>query len=247
MLAILALAACAIGIIGGATSLGGVLLIPLLVFLSGLNTHEAMATALFSFFFAGLLSTYFFQKRGSMDWKITAPVCIGSLVSGYLGAMAGADFSAGTLQLALSAIIVVPSVISFFPALTTNVAGSLGNRGNTVLLLAVGLFVGFICGMTGAGGGIIALPLLLILGYPALASIGTGQILACSIALSGSISNFSNGFIDFPIAALLAVCSISGSFLGVRLVHSLPLPLVKKGVTLLCIATGLFIAVRVFV
>lgn len=244
MLFFLALTAFVVGIIGGATSMGGVLLIPALIFLGGLGTHQAMGTALFSFFFSGVLATYTFQKRGSMDWRITLPVCGGSLVSGYLGASFGAALSAQTLQLVLSAVIVLPSMLSFFPALSTSLAASLGKKGNIVLLGAVGLFTGFICGMTGAGGGIVSLPLMLVLGYPALAAIGTGQILSCVISLSGSAGNYQNGFIDFPLAALITVCGLLGVLAGVRLVHALPLPLVKKSVTAFCLATGFYIAIR---
>jgi hypothetical protein len=39
------------------------LLIPAFIFFAGMNTHEASATALFTFLFTGILGAYLFQRR----------------------------------------------------------------------------------------------------------------------------------------------------------------------------------------
>ena len=76
-------------------------------------------------------------------------------------------------------------------------AERLNSRGNFYLLLGIGLFTGFLCGMTGAGGGIVSTPIMLLFGYAILPSIGTAQVLQSIVSLSGSVSNYSNEFIVF--------------------------------------------------
>src|SRR6185503_8610460 len=88
--ALLAAVAALVGFFIGAVGVGGVLLIPALAVLGGLDIHRASATALFTFLFTGLLGTWLFYRRGSMDWRLTLPVCAGSVAFSYLGAMVNA-------------------------------------------------------------------------------------------------------------------------------------------------------------
>ena len=80
--------AIAVGVIMGAAGVGGILLIPFLTTLGGLSIHEASATLLFSFLFTGIVGTWLFQRRGTIDWKVAVPVCAGATVFSYLGAAA---------------------------------------------------------------------------------------------------------------------------------------------------------------
>ena len=65
----LLLAGGIVGFLIGAVGIGGVLLIPALVAVSGLTPHQSSATALFTFMFTGVLSSFLFQRKGSIDWR----------------------------------------------------------------------------------------------------------------------------------------------------------------------------------
>lgn len=240
----LALSSLVVGLMIGSAGVGGVLLIPFLMLFGGLPVHQAMATALFSFFFTGVLATFAFQKHGSISWPTTLPVCAGSLISGYLGAMAGAGLSDATLALVLSSVIVLSSLFSLFSPSGSALSTRLEKRGNLLLLTGIGLFTGFLCGMTGAGGGIISLPLMLLCGYPTLASIGTSQVLQSVVSLSGSIGNYSNGLIVFSVAWWVTAWELIGVGVGVRIAHKLPVARLRSLATLLCLGIGLYIGLR---
>lgn len=246
MLILLALASFLIGALIGATGVGGVLLIPALMFFGGLGTHEAMATALFSFFFTGILATYSYQRYGSIDWGITLPVLIGSFISSYGGAYAGSLAAARQLNILLAAIIIFSSLYSMLPARGICLAERLTRRGSTILLLGIGVFTGFLCGMTGAGGGIVSVPAMLIFGYGALPCIATSQVLQSIVSVSGSASNMASGFVVFSIVWWVTVCELAGIVLGVRIAHRAPVAVLKKAVTLFCMAIGLVIGIRAF-
>jgi uncharacterized membrane protein YfcA len=216
------------------------------MFFGGLETHQAMATALGSFFFVGVGSTWLFQRHGSFQWGITLPVLAGSLISGYAGAYAGAQVSARSLNMLLAAIIMLASLYSLFPARGSSLASRLGRKGNAALLFGIGLLTGFLCGMTGAGGGVLSTPLMFLCGYATLPIIATSQILQSIVSLSGSASNLENGFIVFSVMWWITVFEIAGVAIGVRIAHMLPLGVLKKGTAALCILTSLAIALKAF-
>jgi uncharacterized membrane protein YfcA len=240
----LALSSLFIGFIIGAGGVGGVLLIPVLMLFGGLSTHQAMATALFSFFFTGIIATCIYQRYGSIQWKTTVPVLAGSLASSYAGASVNARLSSAALSLLLAGIIILSSLYSLCPAKGARLADRLGARGNFLLLFGIGLFTGFLCGMTGAGGGIVSTPVMLLFGYAVLPCIGTAQVLQSFVSGTGSISNYNNGFIVFHLVWWVTVCELAGVALGVRVAHSLPLDRLKKYVTWFCFVIGLLIAAR---
>ena len=116
MLAALAVSSFLVGALIGATGVGGVLLIPAIMFFGGLGTHEAMATALFSFLFAGIVATASYQRYGTIDWRVTLPVVAGSFLSGYVGAYVGAYVPARGLNILLACLIIFSSLYSMLPA-----------------------------------------------------------------------------------------------------------------------------------
>ena len=116
MFLLLFLVAVLVGGLIGTVGVGGILLIPALNVLAGLSTHTAMGTALFSFIFTGLLGTWLFWRHGSIDWRITIPVCLGGLLCGYPGSLANAAAPARLLDLLLGAVIIFAGVYALFPA-----------------------------------------------------------------------------------------------------------------------------------
>ena len=63
-----------VGALIGAVGIGGILLIPALTVFAALPIQSAMATALFTFTFTGIVGTVMFQRRGSIDWSLARPV-----------------------------------------------------------------------------------------------------------------------------------------------------------------------------
>lgn len=240
MIVFLACAAILVGALIGTVGVGGILLIPALSAFAGLDTHQAMATALFSFIFTGVLGTWLYQRHGSIDWSITLPVCLGGLVAGYFGSLANACAPASLLNLLLAGVIIFAGVYALFPAAAKKVRTSAGMP----MLFAIGAAVGFGSGLTGVGGPVLSVPLMVILGFHPLTSIATSQVIQIAAACSGSIGNMGHGFIDFGTAFWVTGLELLGVFGGVRLAHAMPAPLLKKIVSIVCILVGAFILIK---
>jgi hypothetical protein len=219
-------------------------MIAYLALFTTLDIHQAAATALFTFLFTGILGTWLYQRRGSIDWRISAPVCAAALLFGYLGAAAAARIDARPLAIIIALIIIAAGVYVLIPI--TNRPQSLTGRGarEQTLLASVGAASGFGSGFSGAGGPVFSVPLMMIVGYAPLTAVATSQVLQIVAATSGSLENFRQGFIDFRIALLVTIFELLGVIAGVRLAHIASALALRRLAAVLCIITGGFLLAR---
>jgi uncharacterized membrane protein YfcA len=88
---------------------------------------------------------------------------------------------------------------------------------NVLLVLAMGLAVGFISGMFGIGGGFLMTPLLIFIGIsPAVAVASVASHISAS-SFSGAISYWRRRALDPVLAAMLLVGGLTGTTAGVAL------------------------------
>lgn len=88
---------------------------------------------------------------------------------------------------------------------------------NILLLLGLGLVVGFLSGMFGVGGGFLMTPTLIFFGVPPAVAVSTQapQILASSF--SGMLAHFRRDNVDLTMGAILTLGGLLGSVIGVWL------------------------------
>lgn len=243
--ALLAAVAIAVGFFIGAVGVGGILLIPALVLLGGLGIHQATATALFSFLFTGLLGTWLFQRRGSIDWRMTVPVCAGAVVFSYLGAMVNSMVDARTLALIIALTIVFAGAYVLLPTQQGSTHPRDGKSASQrLLLLGVGAASGFGSGISGAGGPLFSVPMMLVLRFVPLAVIGTSQVLQIIAAASGTFGNLRYGSVDFLTAAWITLFELAGVVLGTRAAHAVSVAVLRRMAAGLCVVVGLFMLAR---
>ena len=208
--------------------------------LGGLGIHAAAATALFTFLFTGCLGTWLFQRRGSVDWRLTLPVCAGALVFGYLGAAAAARIDAPALTLTIALIIIGAGLYIFLPSAPERPVRDGSGKADVATLCAVGAASGFGSGLSGAGGPLFSVPLMVILGFAPLAAVGASQVLQIVASVSGSIAGLQDGRIDFAIAAWVTGFELAGVAAGVRLAHAVSAVVLRRIAAALCVAVGTF-------
>ncbi len=88
---------------------------------------------------------------------------------------------------------------------------------NILLLVGIGLAIGFLSGMFGIGGGFIMTPLLIFLGVPAGVAVGTGASQVVASSVSGAIGHWRRNNIDLQMAGLLIAGGFCGAVVGVQL------------------------------
>ena len=245
MLFVLCIVALIVGILIGTVGVGGILLIPAMAALAQISTHASMATSLFSFIFTGIIGTWIYQRHGSINWKITIPVCAGSVIFGYLGAIVNAYANATVLNIILSFIIIFAGVYALRPYSGDRCFEvEPGNRKHLLMLLAIGSVVGFGSGLTGVGGPVLSVPIMVVIGFNPLTAIATSQVIQITAAVSGSASNFANGFIDFQVASWVTVVELVGVMIGAKIAHKAKMHQLRNFVAAVCIVVGGFILVK---
>ena len=115
-----AITALIVGFLVGCTSVGGVLLIPVMDAASGIGLHRVTGTALFSFFFGGLLGTYLFHKARIIDWTAAKPLCFGAFLTALPGALAKEYVSVPVLASVLAVLIILAGVSALTPVAREN-------------------------------------------------------------------------------------------------------------------------------
>ena len=92
-----------------------------------------------------------------------------------------------------------------------------------LLTLLLGTLVGFSLGMTGGGGAIFAVPLLVyVLGIPTREAVGISLLTVGSTAMVGFIQRARNGLVEFPTGILFALAGMIGAPIGSKLADLIP-------------------------
>jgi len=114
----------------------------------------------------------------------------------------------------------------------------------------VGFFVGTLIGMTGVGGGVLLLPILIFgLHVPAIRAVGSDALFNFVTKIGASIVHLRKGTVRRKVVLALAAGSAPGSYLGVKFLMHLRnvygdgvnhFITIAVGVLLICIPTFLF-------
>ena len=70
------------GLMIGCIGIGGVILVPALVFLAGVAIEIAIPAAMFAYILSGLAATVVFARNKSIDWRMASSLCIGGYAGG---------------------------------------------------------------------------------------------------------------------------------------------------------------------
>ena len=107
--------------------------------------------------------------------------------------------------------------------------------------LLLGVFIGAVLGLTGAGGGILAVPALALgMGWSMQQAAPVALVAVASSAALGAIEAFRKGLVRYRAAALMAVSALPFTWLGVTLARTLP----QRVLTAIFAALLLLVATR---
>jgi len=113
-----------------------------------------------------------------------------------------------------------------------------------VSLLVIGVLAGILSGLIGVGGGLIMIPLMIaILGFSQHEAQGTSlAVLAVPVTFLAAYNYYSEGYINWKFALIIAVGFVVGGFFGSKLAISINQAMLKKifGVILLIAAFKMF-------
>jgi len=99
-----------------------------------------------------------------------------------------------------------------------------------VVLIIIGLLAGFLSGLVGVGGGILIIPLLImLLGLTQHEAQGTALFaMLPPIGILAAMNYYKEGFVKWEYAAVIALTFVVGGYFGSKLSISLPDQTVRR-------------------
>ncbi|MGB6468543.1 MAG: sulfite exporter TauE/SafE family protein, partial [Xanthobacteraceae bacterium] len=203
------------GLMIGCIGIGGVILVPALVFLAGIPIKVAIPAALLAYILSGLVATIVFASHKSIRWGMAISLCIGATPAAFAGAWAVSAFNQPLLEVCLGLLTFLSGLNSLRTQKVTGVDTKVSNG----TLLAVGGVTGFLSSLTGTGGPLVLVPIMISMSVPVLTAVGLSQAIQLPVAVAATLGNVLYGKLDLTLGGVLAVGLTVGSWFGAKLAH----------------------------
>lgn len=198
-LAILILTGAFTGVISGLLGVGGgFIMTPVQYWLlqeTGLEPDLAMRVALGTSLLVILLNSVSvalrYHKKHAVRWKSAVIMGITGSAFSFGGAAVASRLSASTLSTIFGIVVIIGALRTY---LAPEIREENEISTNPALYILTGIFIGFFSGLLGIGGGVIALPIMLIfLHFEMREAVGTSSAVIMFTSFGGSIGYIING------------------------------------------------------
>lgn len=125
--------------------------------------------------------------------------------------------------------------------------GAICTENEMLLVTFLGALIGLVLGLTGAGGGILAVPALVVgLGFSMTAATPVALLAVGAAAMVGAMDGLAKKIVRYRAALLMAVLGSLVSHLGVRLAHIIPETILMTlfGMTMFLVAYRMMLKAR---
>ncbi|MEV7278840.1 sulfite exporter TauE/SafE family protein [Streptomyces sp. NPDC093111] len=228
-----------LGVLGGG---GSILTVPILVYLAGQGTKEAIATSLFVVGVTSLAALVPHARAHRVRWKA------GLLFGGFsmAGAYGGGRLAAYVPGTALLIAFALMMLATAFAMLRTSRRGGEPRPRHRDLPLkhiaAEGLVVGAVTGLVGSGGGFLVVPALALLaGLPMGIAVGTSLLVIAMNSFAGLAGHLSGVGIDWGLALTVTAAAVAGSLVGARFAGRIPQESLRRVFGWFVVVMGVFV------
>lgn len=216
----------AVGVVVGMLGAGGgILSVPILVYILGQEPHQAAAVSLVIVALTACVSIIPHAHVGCVNWRDGLVFAALSALGSFVGARLSALVAPTLLMVLFGALLSVVAVVMGCKAWKIHGEGERGTRGsevpatNPLALLAVATLTGLLTGFFGVGGGFVVVPaLVLVLHFSPKKATGTSLLIMIVASAVGLLGRIGTGVeLNWDIALAFAVASMCGGFVGARL------------------------------
>ena len=225
-----------LGLLGGG---GSILAVPLLVYVAGLESKEAIATSLFVVGVTSLAALVPHARAGRVRWRTGLVFGAAAMVGAYVGGRLAA-FIPGTVLLVAFSLMMLATAVAMIRGRREVKEREGGMR--IGLVLAEGGVVGLVTGTVGAGGGFLVVPALVLLGgLPMSIAVGTSLLVIAMKSFAGLGGYLASVQIDWGLAAAVTVAAVLGSVLGGTLTGRIPPDTLRRGFGWFVVVMGVLV------
>lgn len=192
---------------------GGILVVPALVVLMRFDQRLANGTSLGAVLPISISSLMTYWSHDNVDWNLAVWLAIGALGGAVLGTRLLHVIHHTTLGYLFCGILAVTAIRLFFPV---HADGRATITWITALLLVlVGLTTGTLAGLLGIGGGVVLVPVLVVLfgELPVIAK-GTSVAVIIPTSIMGTWRNWLARNVDIKVAAIVGLTGVLSAVFG---------------------------------
>lgn len=232
----------------GVCGIAGFLLPMMYAGLLGFPVGQSLALSFLAFFVSGAIGSYNYHRQGNLDVRFSMMIGMGSFAGGLLGVRLNALVTPFQAKMLLY-LVVLLSGLSILMRKEKPADGSAGSPdsgsrllGSRVFVALFGFVTGTICSLSGAGGPVLVMPLLVALGMPVHMSIGIALFDSVFIALPACAGYMIQS--DLSQIGLLALITIlahgAGVLIGSSNAHKIRQKPLKLGVAVFSICLSVY-------
>jgi uncharacterized membrane protein YfcA len=230
-----------IGFCIGLTGIGGgVLVLPALTLLLGIPPIQAVGTTSLYAFLTKITATFHHARLKTIDWGTSLRFLAGAMpANAFVSLWISRQGSNSAFQERLilfiigivffSVFMMILNIIKRSRAALETEERTLADRitGHVILRnslsILMGALIGGLIGATSIGGGVLIIPILIILfNLPASRTVGSSIFISVLLTLFTSLIYGRSGEVDTATAMIMAVGSLAGVYRGSRLSSKMP-------------------------
>lgn len=232
-----------LGLIGGG---GSIITVPVLVYVLGVEAHEAVGMSLAVVGATSLVGSILHYRRGNLQLK--TGLIFGA--AGVVGALAGSPLtrllSPPVLMLMFSTLMLVIAILMLRrkPSGNDDIE-SAEQIPSLWKAISAGFAVGVLTGFLGVGGGFLIVPALVMFGGLGMKdAIGTSLFVIFLNCIAGLVGHTSQNNFDWSLTAKVTSLAVSGTILGTLLSHRVAANKLQKGFAVFVLAVAVFLMAK---
>jgi uncharacterized membrane protein YfcA len=213
------------GLLSGMLGVGGaVILLPLLTTIAGLTFKEASGLTSVQVVASSLISWAAYQRGSLVHLRLAVTVGAASALGGLVAGYGSGRLSNRALEWVFLAVVLAAIALLLIPIPEPPPPKPREMPDFTPVLAAgLGLLVGTVAGLLGAGGGFLIVPLLLtVMRLPTRLAIGTSPVVVLISGSAGFAGKLLAGQIDPLLAGALVAGAFPCAYLGTLVGRRLP-------------------------
>ncbi|GAA3880480.1 hypothetical protein GCM10023084_36790 [Streptomyces lacrimifluminis] len=229
-----------LGILGGG---GSILTVPVLIYLAGMETKEAIATSLFVVGVTSAAGVVSHARAGRVRWRTGLLFGLAGMTGAYAGGRL-AEFVPGTVLLLTFALMMIATAVAMIRG-RRHRPQKAHHELPVLHVLLEGIVVGLVTGLVGAGGGFLVVPALALLGgLPMTVAVGTSLLVISMKSFAGLAGYLTSVHIDWGFAALVTAIAVVGGLIGGLLAGRIPQDALRKSFGWFVAVMGVFVLGR---
>jgi uncharacterized protein len=230
----------ALGLLGGG---GSTLAVPLLIYVAGQSDRVAIATSLLVVAVTSAIAAISHARRGNVRWIGAATFAPSAMLGSYFGGHL-ARYVADWVLIGLFAVMMLLTSVAMWRGHSRADSSTL-DRSHFWLIFPLGLAVGLVTGLVGAGGGFLVVPsLALVMGMTVREAIGTSLVVIAASSSAALLGYLGHVNIEYGLAFIVTMAASTGALFGSQMASRIKAEALRRGFSILVLAMGVVLLSR---